>query len=59
MGGRSMKNNHYILTIEIKTNMNPKKTREEIEKLLERQEQEYHPGCEYFKSKIRKFEVKI
>ena len=53
-----MKNNYYIVTVEIKTNMNPKKTREEMEKLLERQEQEYHPGCEYFKSKIRKVEVK-
>ncbi|MBA7577781.1 hypothetical protein ES708_19636 [subsurface metagenome] len=53
-----MKNNYYIFTIEIKTNMNHKKTEEEIEKLFERQAQEYHPGCEYFKSKITKVEIK-
>jgi len=53
-----MKNNHYIFTIEIITNMNLKKTAEEIRKLLERQEQEYHPGCEYFKGKIREMEIK-
>ena len=47
-----MDNNKMIIIIDIKTNMNPKKTKKEIEKLLERQEQEYHPGCEYFKGNI-------
>lgn len=53
-----MKNNHYIFTVGIITNMNLKKTKEEIENLLKRQEQEYHPGCEHFKGRIRKVEIK-